>query len=209
MEAKIMAENKEMLMHTIRIDNFMTLEWQIPKEITPLELKAMSYKINKLFNISEVDIVEEPKTSEEVNEVISKKKLGGKSGKWTEELTAKVIELYNDGLTATPIAEILTKMTGDTYFDRIHIETKIKTLRNNKLVTSNLGKRPQHTEQARGIRFEAEDINRLKDIWQSGIRVCSNVRNEMQTKYNRSFNTTAIANKLWQMKKNGMIKDGQ
>lgn len=97
---------QELIKHQIKIDDFMLLEWKIPRVITPLELKAMTFKINKLFNIAEVSITEE---SED-------KKISYTSGKWTPELEKKLITLFNQGVKPIPIGEELAEMTGDKYF---------------------------------------------------------------------------------------------
>lgn len=47
-----------MLIHNIKIDDYTELTLKIPEVMTPIELKALMYKANKIFNLSDVPINE-------------------------------------------------------------------------------------------------------------------------------------------------------
>ena len=49
-------EKNEMIEHTIEIDEYVSVTLKIPKVLTAIELKALMYKANKLFNLAEVPL---------------------------------------------------------------------------------------------------------------------------------------------------------
>lgn len=44
----------ELVEHTIEVDEYTNVTLKIPKVLTPIELKSLMMKANKLFNLSEV-----------------------------------------------------------------------------------------------------------------------------------------------------------
>jgi len=48
----------EKIEHEIKIDDNIIVKMNIPKVLTAIELKALMHKANKLFNLSEVTIVD-------------------------------------------------------------------------------------------------------------------------------------------------------
>ena len=60
MEIEMEKEN-ELIEHKIKIDEYISAEIKIPKVLTAMDLKALMYKANKLFNLAEVPIVEKRK----------------------------------------------------------------------------------------------------------------------------------------------------
>ncbi len=48
----------ELIDHKIKIDEYTELTLKIPDVMTPIELKALMYKANKIFNLSDVPIIE-------------------------------------------------------------------------------------------------------------------------------------------------------
>ena len=66
--------NDELLLHTIKVDEYISVDMKIPRELDALSLKGLMLKANRLLNLSEVAIpVATPKTRNKVN------------GFWTEE----------------------------------------------------------------------------------------------------------------------------
>jgi hypothetical protein len=54
-------DKDELITHTVKIDKYIELNLNIPKVMTPMELKALTTKANKIFNLAEVPIVEKKK----------------------------------------------------------------------------------------------------------------------------------------------------
>lgn len=115
--------DEEILTHTIVLDDYIKIEWKIPKVITPLQLKAMSSKINRLFNLSEVQIVSEPSGDKQVEttEPVQDLERAEVMSKWTPELKTKVKKLYLKGLKPMAIAKEMYAFTKDEYFRPVNV----------------------------------------------------------------------------------------
>ena len=50
-------DNEGMVEHKVEIDEYVSVTLKIPKVLTAIELKALMYKANKLFNLAEVPLV--------------------------------------------------------------------------------------------------------------------------------------------------------
>ena len=50
---------EELVEHIVDIDQYVSVTLKIPKVMTALELKGLTMKANKLFNLAEVPIVQE------------------------------------------------------------------------------------------------------------------------------------------------------
>ena len=50
-------DEQELIEHTVEIDEYVSATIRIPKVLTAIDLKALMYKANKLFNIAEVPLV--------------------------------------------------------------------------------------------------------------------------------------------------------
>jgi len=197
-------ENNEMLSHKIVIDNFMTLEWKIPKVITPLELKAMSSKVNKLFNLSEVQVSDDT-TYYSRNH-------------WKPEIKDKLIELFNQGEKAIPISKTLYEMTGDSYFSQTNVvHQQINYLKkigrlnrrsyNHKNVSPEPIKVPQETKVERntGRVFTPEIISQMIVLWNEGKKTPIEIRDEFE-KDGILFSNKQVGDKLYNLKTKGLIK---
>lgn len=208
-------EKEEMLTHMIIIDEFMTLEWKIPKVITPLQLKAMNSRVNKLFNLSEVPISDDQEYTHH----------------WKPELKDKLVELYNQGEKAIPIANILLEISGDSYFSQpnvvhqqINYLKKIGRITHRKYTKRNgnvqnvieqVPQVPQETKvvekdirNKEGInkRFTEEEVAQIIALWGEGKKSSVEIRDEFQTRFGKLFSRKQVGDKLYSLKKKGMIK---
>lgn len=107
-----MNENKEIVTHTVVIDEFLELKWKIPLVISAIQLKAMSYKIDKLFKISETPIsdeeVEATKEPEKVVRVARQKKSTWKKNqRMPKEMVERLTKLRDEGKTTRQISDEL------------------------------------------------------------------------------------------------------
>ena len=95
---------EELLDHIIEVDQYTSLTIKIPKVMTPMDLKALMHKANKIFNISEVTItgtsVDRPKRV-----------------KFTDAIRAKMYELrVNQKLSWRKIDEQLSVRNADKHY---------------------------------------------------------------------------------------------
>lgn len=194
-----MEEQDEGYIHTIIIDPYITIAWKIPKVITPIELKAMSSKVNKLFNLSEVQIIEQSTST-------AKRKYGGH---WTDALKEKTKELYGKGTKPKEIAKAIYEMSGDTYFSNTSgVHSQLNYLKRKGFLNGKKTVTPRRTRNIMGInkRFSAEDIAEIISIWGSGKKTSVEVRDALNEKMSKSYSKKQITDKLYQLKVKGMIK---
>lgn len=52
---------EEIIEHTVEVDEYISAIIKIPKTLTAIDLKALMFKANKLFNIAEVPLIDKPK----------------------------------------------------------------------------------------------------------------------------------------------------
>lgn len=185
----------ELITHQIKIDEFMTLDWKIPRVITPLELKAMTFKINKLFNIAEVSISSEEESAPE-------KKSEKNFVTWSPEFTEELKRLYNKGLKPKEIMREMKKFTGDSHFGKkLVIYHRIAYLKK----TKELSKRPKSVDGVqrtfygkKGI-YTDDQINDMRELIAKGLSD-GFIRDELNQKHGTKFSKTQIASKVWKLK---------
>lgn len=52
-----MTDERDLVEHTIEIDEYASAVLKIPKQLTAMDLKALMHKANKLFNLAEIPLV--------------------------------------------------------------------------------------------------------------------------------------------------------
>ena len=55
--------DEELIAHTVNVDKYTELTLKIPKVMTALDLKSLTLKANKIFNLSEVPLVSRKQSS--------------------------------------------------------------------------------------------------------------------------------------------------
>jgi hypothetical protein len=201
-------EKPEMLSHILVIDDNMILEWKIPKVITPLQLKAMVSKVNKLFNLSEVQIVEEQ----------PQPKMRKTNGHWTVDTKDKVMSMYLQGSKPRQIAETLYEMTNDPYFkDTKVVHQQLNYLKSMGHLDStkreNVREEPENVPQeikvkgkkTMNIVFNESDITRIVGLWVSGKRTAKVIMDELNRQTGKDFTIKQVQDKLYQLKVKGVI----
>jgi hypothetical protein len=211
----------EMLTHIIFIDEYMRLEWRIPKVITPLQLKAMNSKVNKLFNLSEVQIAEDQaQPITKISQSYIKKRKYRKYGDshWTQELKEKLKEMYNQGMVGVPIAKALLEISGDSYFNDINVVyQQINYLKKQGIIKRR--KRGQNVRQLvpqeTGVgnkfgtnkSFSPDEINVMIELWNSGIKSCPEITQKLNERTGKAYTYRQVVNKIYGLKVKGLIKD--
>jgi len=102
--------DRKYIEHFVDIDEMMELKIKIPERLDALELKALMSKADKLFKLSEVQIISEqrePKTYKR-----------NKDGyfRWNEELITKLVEMKDKGFKVPQISQHLCSIANDDYF---------------------------------------------------------------------------------------------
>ena len=186
-------QQRETISHQIVLDPFMILEWKIPKVITPLELKAMSYKINKLFNLSEVQMVAE-KESPKVNNTKEK----GKTH-WTDDLVKELIRLNESGISPKGISKRLYEMTGDPYYkDVVRIKNKIY------YETAKLTSKPKGKVKEKSMFSIRQVLDTIAEIYNSGMHDKHDIRKELHGR-GIPLSKNQVKSKIIYLKKTGKI----
>jgi len=97
-------EEKEVVEHLIKIDEFLTVTIKIPKVMTAIDFKGLSSKANKIFNLSEVPMIDtEPKRyintepKRYIPFTVKKKKMGRKMIVWTPERLSILNQMREEG----------------------------------------------------------------------------------------------------------------
>jgi len=191
-----MHEENEFYIHKIIIDHSLTIEWKLPKTLTALEMKAVSFKINKLFNIAEVSISSEEESAPE-------KKSEKNFVTWSPEFTEELKRLYNKGLKPKEIMREMKKFTGDSHFGKkLVIYHRIAYLKK----TKELSKRPKSVDGVQRTFYGKKGIysdEQLTDLKSMKDMPDKDIRDRINEKYQTNFSLSQIASKVWKIKHEG------
>ena len=104
---------KELIEHTVEIDNYITATLRIPKVLDAMELKALMVKANKLFNLAEIEILDRKPAGRPVGS-ISKTPVKKHYG-WTKQEETMLMEKIKAGIPTSTIAKEINKSPQAVY----------------------------------------------------------------------------------------------
>jgi hypothetical protein len=204
-------DNKEEVLHYVRLDEHLSLEWKIPKVLTLDEFREMAEKLNRMFNLILSEIPQERKELVETAEKEADSVLKTErhrphhyQRKWSIQLIEKLKELYNSGKRGSEISQQLQKETGDSYFDPWVIHSKIGYMRQTGQLRKNGRKagRPKKTEKK--IRhktfFPEQHVKDMKEMIMIGLSD-KTIRDNLNKRYDTNYTHLQIGNKVRNIKK--------
>jgi hypothetical protein len=100
--------SEELVDHKVVIDDHVEVTLKIPKVMSALELKGLTTKATKLFNLAEVPIVQK--------KPVQKKPVQKKNGYgWTPEMDAKLMQMKREGKSLRAIGQAIGRSDATVY----------------------------------------------------------------------------------------------
>lgn len=199
--------NNEEVSHFVKIDEHISMEWKIPKVLTLEEFREMSEKVGRMFNLILTEIPQQRKELVETAEKEADSVLGRTTNrpehyqrKWTIELVEKLKELYNSGKKGIEISKELRKETGDNYFDRWVVHSKIGYMkRAGQLKRTGKVGRPKKSHRHK-TDFPEQHVKDMKEMIMIGLS-SKTIRDNLNKRYDTSYTNLQIDNKVRNIKK--------
>jgi hypothetical protein len=198
--------NNEEVSHFVKIDEHISMEWKIPKVLTLEEFREMSEKVGRMFNMILTEIPQQRKELVETAEKEADSVLGGTSHrpqhyqrKWSVEIIEKLKELYDSGKRGIEIAKKLQKETGDQYFDRCVVHSKIGYMKRAGQL-KRIGKVGRPKGHRHNIRFPEQHVKDMKEMITIGLSD-KTIRDNLNERYGTNYTYLQIGNKVRNIKK--------
>lgn len=215
-------EEQEYYEHYIDIDEMMELKLKIPKHLNVLELKALMVKTDKLFKVSEVKIVKNSIAGQRRSEAISYRK----QNIFKKDVLIDIVNLNERKIDVPVITKYLNDKYGKKYGLKVpskRVHTKIWYLKNksknydtfynpdyevdleeiNKIIPS---KRKYTRKVNKPYSKYSNEITNTMIIRVEMGETSKEVRDFINKKYETNFSKKQIADKIYQLRKKGVIK---
>lgn len=198
---------KEYVDHFIKLDDMMELKMKIPVQLNVLELKALMYKADKLFKLSEVKIMQHKIAGQKRSDALKDRK----QNVYSKKVVYDLVNLKKRKVPIPKIAEFLNEKYGSSQGLRVspsqlhsrwHYQKRADNIENYydseyemperfSVIARNKKAMHKTTKKYQRMEYTPEMEQFIIDLHNQGAKGL-----EITDKFNKKFNTNLIRRKI-------------